>query len=160
MNYSGIYLLYLVVLFSCARNADNRQSKTILSIPTTASEDSILLKYTIKDTISTLTISSQECTECLDAWIDSGIAYIPPYVATEIILRSREIKTFKQRRYVSIPSNRDLYLTGYKNIASKLFGNCSNYGDYWHNKYKITGKVIGVSGIGLIFRIDHYKKIN
>ena len=106
------------------------------------------LVFDIKDTASTILISHHECTECLDAWVDSGTVYIPTYLALEIIKKYRQ-------KSLALPSNQDLYLTGFKDITHYLFLDSSNYG----KKYSVTGKVVGLTGLGLIFSIEKYKEL-
>lgn len=89
--------MYVLLLFSC----NNRSSKYIkpylgntkvLTLPYGA----IDMKYYINDTISTLYVSHHECTECLDAEVDSGIVFMPDSVAQKIL------KFYKERNFVPI----------------------------------------------------------
>jgi hypothetical protein len=136
------FLIILVMLsFSCSekKKAEIRKIEGI--------------ECNVKDTISEIVIIHQECTECLDAFKKSGTLYIPENVM-------RKIENFYKNRegdYISIPSGYDLYLTGENKIADKLFGN--NVYPIMGNKFIVKGKVIGFKKLGIIFRVDSYKKI-
>lgn len=114
--------------------------------------DSINNEYIVKDTNSTLFVHDDECTECLEAHVDSGTIFIPEYVA----LQMRDCYLDKKSKPWF---GRDLFVTG-KNYANvHLFdpkwynGDTINYGP----KYKFHGRVIGISGYGLIFRLDSFR---
>jgi hypothetical protein len=134
----------MVLVLGCSENGHVEDRSHIRSLKVW---DSILTKYNIKDTISALYISHNECTECLDAYVDSGTVYIPEYVAEDILKARRE------KRH--LPEPRDLYITGYSNIVNYLFFSEENFG----KSYKVTGKIVGFRGIGFIFSIDQYEEI-
>lgn len=110
--------------------------------------------YYNKDTTSQLNISYHECTECLDAWVDSGKVYLPDSVIQKIKL------ICKKRGPDYIPNGWDLYLVGEDRIAEKLFGDSINFMDHWHDKFTITGKAIDMKGWGIVFRVDSFKLID
>ncbi len=144
--------IHLLVIFSALFSCE-QQGKSELKNEAIRQEKLEQITYYIKDTSSTLWISYQECTECLDAWVDSGKVYLPDSVFKKINM----IHAAKGNGF--IPNARDLYLTGQDKIKEILFGDSSNYGEHWHDKFVITGKAIDVSGSGIVFRVDHYEKI-
>ena len=104
--------------------------------------------------MSRLSISYHECTECLDAYVDSGTLYLPDSVIQKIK------KVFEKRGVGFIPNGHDIYLTGQERIKEILFGDTSNYREHWHGRFVITGKAIDMKGLGIIFKVNDYKKID
>ena len=146
-----LLLLFSIVLYACRDNIKQNDASNLNFI-----QDSIgMFQYNIKDTISELYISHQECTECLDAWLDSGHLFISETIHKKLL------GIYNKRGSESLPNGRDLRLVGEEKIDEKLFGNSENFMDLWHNKYVITGKAIDVSegDYGIVFRVDSYKKI-
>ncbi len=110
--------------------------------------------FHIKDTTSTLYITHHECTECLDAYVDSGTLYIPPALHEKL----KQVELTKGASFV--PNSKDLYLTGPEKINELLFGDSVTYGERLNNTYFITGKATDIKGLGIVFRVDTYKKLN
>jgi len=110
--------------------------------------------FSIKDTTSRLYISYHECTECLDAYVDSGEVYISESIRIKI---ENIEKTLGSDH---VPSNRDLYLTGPPGIKEGLFGDSLNYGEHWQDKFIITGKAVDIKGLGILFKVDTYENIS
>lgn len=110
--------------------------------------------YQVSDSSSRLYIHHEECTECLDAYVDSGTVYVPDSVIHQMKL------TFAKRGSAFVPSIHDLHLVGEGNISEELFGDSINYGELQGKKYIVTGKVISIKGLGIIFRVDAYDEVS
>ena len=112
--------------------------------------------YCFKDGPSTIKISHKECTECLDAWVESGDLFLPYALKTQLL----EIEETKGRGL--LPNGRDLYLVNANNesIEAELFGNQENYLTKWENQYEVTGIVTAIKGHGLVFQVETYEQIN
>jgi hypothetical protein len=136
-----IFVATLSLSWGCVRNDERKVNVKDLKV-----WDSLAVKYTIKDTTSTLYVRHAECTECLDAYVDSGAIYVPEQVAWEIV------KLHKEKH--GIPGH-DLYLTGGKFISYHMFIEEVRDG----NAYKISGKVIGADPLGFVFYVDSYEVI-
>lgn len=111
--------------------------------------------YLFSDSLSSVVIYHSECTECLDAEVESGQIFLPYSL-------EKELKSiFKSKGSIFLPSGRDLYLfdANLNEIGDVLFGNKENFMTKWHNKYYIKGKIIGIKNSGLIFRVDSFEKI-
>lgn len=111
--------------------------------------------YCFKDAPSHIKISHRECTECLDAWVESGDIFLPYHLKDELL----EIEETKGRAF--LPNGRDLYLVNANNqsMNEELFGNQENFLSMYNNQYEITGFVTAIKGLGLIFRIEQYQQI-
>jgi hypothetical protein len=143
-------VIFLIMLISCSHRLIS-DSKNNLS----RKQDTIgQFIYINKDTISRLSISYHECTECLDAYVDNGILFLPDSVIQKIK------NVFEKRGIGFIPNGHDIYLTGQDRIKEILFGDTLNFGEHWHDKFIITGKAIDMKGLGIVFRVDKYKKID
>jgi hypothetical protein len=152
--------LFLLLITGCSTPSATSKETLAAPLPVISTsklncpQDTIgYFVYNIKDTLSTLFISYHECTECLDAQKDSGDLYI------DETIRQKLIEIDKKRGPSFIPNGQDLYLTGEKNIAATLFGDSVNYGEHWHDRFIITGKIVDIKGLGFVFRVDTYKKL-
>jgi|GEM_PF-4852610 len=153
VNINYPFILCLLAFMSCSRQSDIESTKQ--NQPVNFVQDTIgTIVFNIKDTTSKLYISYHECTECIDAYVDSGKLFIPEAVHQMI----KEVETNRGAQYV--PGGRDLYLTGPDKINETLFGDSLNYGEHWGDRFLITGKAVAIKGHGLIFQVDSYKKVN
>ena len=135
----------MLILFCCQRNQkENGVDVEVKKIGK--------FEYYIKDTISEIIISHQECTECLDGFRENGKIYI-----SENIMRRIE-KTANEKGLAYIPNGNDLYLVGENKIVEKLFGNTLS--PKMSSKYLVKGKVVDFNGYGYIFRIIKYKNVS
>lgn len=112
--------------------------------------------YCFNDAPSRLKISHRECTECLDAWVESGELFLPYSLKDQLL----EIEEKKGKGF--LPNGKDLYLVNHNNepMDEELFGNQDDFLNKWHNHYEITGFVTAIKGHGFVFRIDYYKQLN
>jgi hypothetical protein len=147
----AIFVLGSIFSISCC-TPSIKQPPTYTASPQT---DTIAGRpFHIKDTTSTLYITHHECTECLDAYVDSGTLYIPPALHEKL----KQVERTKGASFV--PNSKDLYLTDPEKINELLFGDSVTYGERLNNTYYITGKAIDIKGLGIVFRVDTYKKLN
>ncbi|KAF5028010.1 hypothetical protein DSECCO2_663530 [anaerobic digester metagenome] len=102
-------------------------------------------------TLSSVIISHQECTDCYDAYVESGVLIIPDEIDKRIV--EKEKQTGAQI------SRKDLILIGEGNISEELFGNQSNFIDKWNRKYQIDGYVTDFRDGALVFQVNSYKII-
>lgn len=111
--------------------------------------------YCFKDAPSQIRISHKECTECLDAWVESGDLFLPYHLKDQLL----QIEETKGRGF--LPNGRDLYLVNENNesLSDLLFGNSENFLDKWNNQYEVTGFVTAIKGHGLVFRVEQYQQI-
>ena len=136
-------------MFSCSPN-----STAVIECESQNRIDSIGgFIYQVCDTTSSLYIHHEECTECLDAYVDSGTVYLPDTVFRQMKLR------YDNRGSSFVPSVSDLHLLGKGDVTAELFGDSLNYGELQSKKYLVTGKVIGIKGLGIVFRVDTYQEI-
>jgi hypothetical protein len=84
----------------------------------------------------------------------SETLYIPPALHEKL----KQVELTKGASFV--PNNKDLYLTGPEKINELLFGDSVTYGERLNNTYFITGKATDIKGLGFVFRVDTYKKLN
>jgi|JI10StandDraft_1071094.scaffolds.fasta_scaffold591346_3 hypothetical protein len=153
------YFIFLIVvlMFSCKtksiKNIKLHLGNTkVLTLPNIEGDDTFYANYYLNDTISTLYVSHQECTECLDAFVDSGIVFISDSVVQKILSFYKEHKILK--------SYKDLKLIGKTNIDEELFGNQDNFMSKWNDRFLIKGKVVDVTDGGLLFYVDSYTRIH
>lgn len=149
------YLVILIVLiFVSCKSRKSQYIKShigntkVLSLP----YGDTFITYYINDTISTLYVSHHECTECLDAYVDSGIVFIPDSVTNKIL------RFYKERKFIPI-NGKDLLLIGENKIDEELFGNQDDFMSKWHDRFLIRGKVVDVTDGGLLFYVSDYEKI-
>ncbi len=112
--------------------------------------------YCFSDAVSRIRISHKECTECLDAWVESGELFLPYWLKDALLL----IEEVKGTAF--LPNGRDLYLVnagGNERIDEILFGNQDNFLEKWNNHYEVTGQVTGIKNHGFTFRVDEYKQV-
>lgn len=147
-------LIVVLFCFACKNSSlkfkePSLYNSQILKLPI---NDSDSITYYIKDTLSTLYISHQECTECLDAYVDSGIVFIPEVVAEKIL----KIHNYKSLNFIS---HHDLKLIGKTKMNEELFGTQDNFMSKWHDRFLTKGKVIDIADGGLLFYVESYEKV-
>jgi hypothetical protein len=152
-----LIIISLTFLFACSPTTTKESEFVVPSdykITSNYFQDTIgQFVYNIKDTTSTIFISYHECTECLDAWVDSGQLFIDQKTREQIV------DVVKKRGIGFAPNGHDLFLTGQGKIAEILFGDSSNFEEHWHDKFMIKGKAIGIKSYGIVFKVDTYKKL-
>ena len=79
-------ILLLIFSFSYSQNKDKNQNEIIKEI--------FGQKCYVKDTISEIVISHEECTECIDAYLNSGKLYISENIFNQI--KEQEQLTLKK----------------------------------------------------------------
>ncbi|HXC06526.1 MAG TPA: hypothetical protein VNZ86_17340, partial [Bacteroidia bacterium] len=156
-NTSSGRLLSLALLLISLTSCREKQSPAVIVDYAPASRDTVIhfgktesLTFHIRDTLSRIYISHHECTECLDAWVDSGKLFIPEKLW-------QEIRAVKKNKGISYgPNGLDLYLSGEGNKSTELFGDSSNFMDHYNDHFLVTGKAVGIRGEGIVFRVDTY----
>jgi len=144
----AIPVLFSVAILSCSQKPAVIDSKSQNRLDTIGD-----IVYQVSDTTSQLYIHHEECTECLDAYVDCGTVYLPDSVIRQMKL------TFTSRGSTLVPSTHDLHLVGKDKISEELFGDSINYGELQGKKYLVTGKVVGIKGLGIVFRVDAYMEV-
>lgn len=147
MKIISSYIVVTVLVLSCSPN-NSPLVETQIGVRTDTIGGVV---FYVSDSPSRLIISHHEGTEYLDAYVDSGTVYLSDSLISDI--RSEHAE------HGNLPHYSDLRLTGENRITEILFGDSTNYGELWHNKYEITGKAIGLKHAGILFRVDSYRKI-
>jgi len=154
--FAQLFIGWAFLFASCVSSTEERRRETRFDSLGEFIRDSVNKDYIVKDTNSVLFVHDDECTECLEAYVDSGQIYIPEYVALQIRENS---EARRSKGYNKIWYGRDLFVTGKNYVNIHLFHQ-EWYGEDTLNfgsNYKFFGRVIGVSGHGLIFRLDSFK---
>ena len=140
---SFVLFILGLLLFACNERVNNKLND---EKPT---GKNICGTFQIKDSLSEIIVRHFESTETLGATVDSGYINISP----EIVMQSDTL-----RNITCIAAN-ELELAGQPEIKEILFGDSSNYGELWNNRYLLRGKVIGVYKYGFKFEVDSYKNV-
>lgn len=144
-------LILFIFLFSCSKNkkieTKNKSNEIVKEIDH--------IKYHIKDTVSKIVIRHDECTECLDAFFESGKLYMSENIFNEI-KKQKELSV--KNKFGSFPQGYDLYLVGKDNLVENLFG--KTLSPKMDTKYLVKGKVIKIKGHGFVFQVYSYQTVN
>jgi hypothetical protein len=69
-----------------------------------------------------------------------------------------KIKFLYTERGINIDPN-NLHFIEKNRITETLFGDSTNYWHHWNDRFIISGKAIDIYDIGILFKVDSFKKI-
>ncbi len=102
--------------------------------------------------VSTLIVEHQECTECSDLFVDSGIVFIGGNAINQF---DSDQKNNRKNRMHSLKLNTFDLCFEDKNDYYKLWPDTITFKD-WDKKYRVTGKVTGYHESYLTFKLLNY----
>lgn len=155
----------IIIFYSCSADKTNNLSIKSNAITVDLRENTILC-----DTcISELLISHDECTDCSDLHVDSGIIFIPNSIfriCDSLVTNDTLISKHADNKGHLYLNTQDLRLTN-KDIFYKLWPDTINWKDF-NKKYIVKGKITDVAverrmGFNVIvpkFQVDTYSLIN
>lgn len=148
----------MLLIISCGEKYRSKDNY-ILSIRIDSIPDSLLenRNASLCDTcITTLIVRHEECTECKDIYVDSGIIYLSQKIISDFIssnLNKQRGKSNNKNEYMfsSRLNTKDLYFTNEADL-NKLWPTLSDF----HKLYRIRGRVTENSGSTLKFDLSSY----
>lgn len=152
----NIPIIFIIILsFNFCKNPNKQDAIDIQK-----HLDSILFRANAKycDTcVTILIVEHNECTECSDLYVDSGIVFINRNAIKQFdstwLARKNDFEDIRYEHYEKL-NTADLCLDD-KNDYYKLWPDTISFKD-WNKKYRVKGKITKFNGSYLKFKLLDY----